>query len=741
MKTWVICSCALIAVLGAVVVAATVVRRPAVQGPAQPVTSAATVSSKASGSGNAIAVNVERKVPERRESQALAYSEQEHVLYLADEDHGRLRRIVLVPELTNAPDTKEASSVQLQANERSLVLPGKPAHVLSLGDVLLVTIREPGLLLMVQAGENMKEIARVALPDDAWGMAVSPNGNSVYVTSAWSRKLSQVTIDGNSLKRGWSLDVRREPRGVAVTANGNNVYISHLIGSELTMVDVEQEPMAQTIDLPPDPLETLVTEILPASLGYAAILSPDGQRLFVARHALGAIWSWQGRTTVDILSTKTKASLLARRKGKPYGQFPAEALSSMKWTADFAGLRANADEVAWSQPRAMVYRKKTKHLLVASEGMAVLAELDAMSVSPGLITNRLYRLGGLIKDKLPKILYRKECGAPTAVTLSSDENVAWVYCRSTDNIVAVRLTPHGERATSTEISYVDGAQYHSRLSFWGPFAYAKLDTPAMDEELLVGRRLFYDGLDPVVSRHMGCAGCHPEGRDDGHVWREQHPTKSRMDKNQHYLAGPTLSFDPFDPPNRPHDEQPFGVARQTPMLVNRVQALGPYGWQGESPTLIERIKAGFALHRRFAFPSDGQTMRMRAQPLARFLREGLVPPPHRAAKLTVLEEEGKRIFHSPQTKCVSCHDPKKEYTNRHVTPLPGFRTLRFFSTDEKPAFKVPSLFYVGNTEPYYHDGSAGTLEELVANNGDRMGKTSHLSEQERAALVAFLKTL
>ena len=51
------------------------------------------------------------------------------------------------------------------------------------------------------------------------------------------------------------------------------------------------------------------------------------------------------------------------------------------------------------------------------------------------------------------------------------------------------------------------------------------------------------------------------------------------------------------------------------------------------------------------------------------------------------------------------------------------------------------LLFVGGTPPYYHDGRVRTLEELVSTNDDRMGKTNQLSEADRAALVAFLKTL
>jgi cytochrome c peroxidase len=57
------------------------------------------------------------------------------------------------------------------------------------------------------------------------------------------------------------------------------------------------------------------------------------------------------------------------------------------------------------------------------------------------------------------------------------------------------------------------------------------------------------------------------------------------------------------------------------------------------------------------------------------------------------------------------------------------------------AYDTPSLSGLALTAPYFHDGSAKTLDEVLAQNHDRMGTTSHLSEADRAALVAFLKTL
>ena len=88
-----------------------------------------------------------------------------------------------------------------------------------------------------------------------------------------------------------------------------------------------------------------------------------------------------------------------------------------------------------------------------------------------------------------------------------------------------------------------------------------------------------------------------------------------------------------------------------------------------------------------------------------------------------------------------CHTPTTEFTTRLPYPLKKVDPPAGFEEEEDNNFKAPSLFFVGGTAPYYHDGSAPTLEALIAKNGDRMGKTSHLSAAEKAALVAYLETL
>ena len=161
--------------------------------------------------------------------------------------------------------------------------------------------------------------------------------------------------------------------------------------------------------------------------------------------------------------------------------------------------------------------------------------------------------------------------------------MAWVYCRTTDNIVAVRLTPDGERALRKEIEYVAEGAYRDRLSPWGPFAFASLQVAVASESFALGRRLFYDANEPVVSEQMACAGCHPDGRDDG-----QSCAISRTRAGSPRCAlGRAFAFVRRDGRSK---ILRFTMARQTWGDARRlVSRFLPHGWHGESVTLVDRI--------------------------------------------------------------------------------------------------------------------------------------------------------
>ena len=63
--------------------------------------------------------------------------------------------------------------------------------------------------------------------------------------------------------------------------------------------------------------------------------------------------------------------------------------------------------------------------------------------------------------------------------------------------------------------------------------------------------------------------------------------------------------------------------------------------------------------------------------------------------------------------------------------------------DHVKEFDTPTLIELFRTAPYFHDGSATTLKEVLVdrNKGDVHGTTSDLKPEEIADLIEFLESL
>jgi cytochrome c peroxidase len=140
------------------------------------------------------------------------------------------------------------------------------------------------------------------------------------------------------------------------------------------------------------------------------------------------------------------------------------------------------------------------------------------------------------------------------------------------------------------------------------------------------------------------------------------------------------------------------------------------------------------------------------------------PPPNAVfSNFTAQENRGKEIFLSPIGGCAPCHGSEAftaggaENNGLDLTTIDrGFGAVQN-NTALDGAFKVTSLRNVELTAPYMHDGRFTTLEQVVEHYSS--GVKNHpnlspqlrlpggqprlinLSPQDKAALVAFLKTL
>jgi hypothetical protein len=103
---------------------------------------------------------------------------------------------------------------------------------------------------------------------------------------------------------------------------------------------------------------------------------------------------------------------------------------------------------------------------------------------------------------------------------------------------------------------------------------------------------------------------------------------------------------------------------------------------------------------------------------------------------TFLVEDGRG-----QRVEMSSPDPGEILTARNLPPPSAFPRTLFFNF-----FKIPTLWNVRNTAPYFHDASAKTLEAVVEQyefmfKDNPFGLVTTLTEEDKADIVAYLKLL
>jgi cytochrome c peroxidase len=175
----------------------------------------------------------------------------------------------------------------------------------------------------------------------------------------------------------------------------------------------------------------------------------------------------------------------------------------------------------------------------------------------------------------------------------------------------------------------------------------------------------------------------------------------------------------------------------TEALLDSPQIMG-----ASLPEAVEKLDADPNMRREFtAVYGNGPDASNIVDAIASFERT-LVTPDSRfdrwlagdATALSTDELEGYRLFKS--LGCVSCHQGVNVGGNlfeRHGIFHP-------LASPKPEILRVPSLRNVATTAPYFHDGSAQTLDDAVRKMGLAQ-LNSTLTDQQVNAIVAYLRTL
>ena len=276
--------------------------------------------------------------------------------------------------------------------------------------------------------------------------------------------------------------------------------------------------------------------------------------------------------------------------------------------------------------------------------------------------------------------------------------------------------------------------------------------PLTAEKIALGRTLFFDKR---LGAEHACSSCHKPDRG----WADGLALSKRASGRMN--------------------------ARHTPSLYN-VGYQRYWGWDGRSPTLEARVAAEWAgqlaatpevATKRIAEDAgydplfnaafgDHQITKERIvhaiASFVRSIRNGDAPYDRfEAGDAAAIGEDAKRgwLVFRDKAGCTACHVPPLFTDNSFHNVGVGYDRTgdvdvgRFELTQRKRetgAFKTPSLRGAAHTAPYFHDGSAATLEAAVDymlsgghDNPQRdQGLTKiELTAEQRADLLAFIRSL
>jgi mono/diheme cytochrome c family protein len=188
---------------------------------------------------------------------------------------------------------------------------------------------------------------------------------------------------------------------------------------------------------------------------------------------------------------------------------------------------------------------------------------------------------------------------------------------------------------------------------------------------------------------IACASCHPEGGDDGHVWR----------------------FSDVGP-------------RRTQALYVGLEGTAPFHWAGDLEDLSELVEEVLVTRMSGVHQSPERT-----DALSTWLFALRPPSPLRTAD-DPGALRGKLLFEG-QARCSSCHEGPRLTNNKTEDVGTGV------------PLQVPSLVAIGHRAPFMHAGCAPALRDRFSIDcgGATHGELAGLADAQIDDLVAYLESL
>lgn len=550
------------------------------------------------------------------------------------------------------------------------------------------------------------------------GLAVSADGNRLYVTSAVAEGLVQV-IDVRHGEVVDSIAVGHTPVAVVPAPDGQTLYVCNQFDNNVGVVDLAAGEQVATIAVVREPV--------------AAALTADGALLYVANHlpagpadgdyaaAVVSVIDTAAMKVVKHIELPDGSTNLRGIALSPDGRYAylAHTLGRYKFPTTYlerGWVNTNAMTVidvpgctyvntvllddpglGAANPYGVVCTPDGEYIVVSHAGSHELSVIDREELHARLLPARSARdfvsaSTSTSGRQFPDAGYAAE-DVPNDLTF-----LAGIRRR-------VKLAGSGPRGLAVIGTKVYAAEY-----FTDSLAVADIDADAATSALSIplganhvvtkarrGEMLFHDASRSFQQWHS-CSSCHSGG-----------------------ARACALNWDLLN------DGMLNAKNTKSLLLTHQTPPAMATGVRANAETaVVSGIR-----YIQFSYPT-----RENAEALNEYLKSlAPVPSPYLVeGRLSLAARNGRKLF--AKAGCAQCHSGPV-YTDllRHNVGT---------ATDEEPRgrFDTPTLVEVWRTAPYLHDGRAATIEEVLTkfNENDRHGRTSDLSEDEISDLVEYVLT-
>jgi len=588
----------------------------------------------------------------------------------------------------------------------ALTLGAIAAHAQSNGSIVLApsgrlfTVNpDSGSVSVVDTVTHRKVLER-SVGKDPRMLALSPDSRYLYVTSQGSGTLRAFHLE--DLAPAGVIQAGAEPYGVVTSPAGDVVYVAASASAAVEVIRVNDSRHVTRAGDEPAMLQvtgSIAVEVRPKGLA----ISPDGSRLYVTHFLSGdiSVIDTSSRKVVTVISTGADSNMAQRI-----------VLSAATGRAYVPHIRSNV-----VNPDLLFDGTVFPELAVIDLVRNVELTAERADLSIGAHSVNLPFDAVLSRDGTKAYVVNLGSGELSVVDLKARYRIADVDVGDGPRGIALSAdggTAYVTNSLSDDVSVVD-------LNALQEITRIKVTTSPLSATVKRGKLLFYSSRSSQVSRQrwMSCASCHLEGDMDGRTWQ---------------LAG---------------------IGPRNTVSLRGASATGPFHWDADSCSIqdvaeftIRDLMGGSGLIAGAAnAPCKGSNVGVSSDldALAAFCAM-LAPKVNPVPQDTAAVARGKAIFNRVDVGCAVCHvAPLYTDSAMSVKPFIMHNVGTGGGPGEVlgPAFDTPSLLMLWNSAPYLHDGSAATLMDVLTKRNplDQHGRTSILSEADKADLVSFLMSL